>query len=151
MALAEVKGYGGGGKTSDFQKITRFVDIYQHQNKTLPDATWYVVNQFLSIPPDNRPQLMEGQAEDVDVFVENLNGVLVDTRALFVLDKRVAIGELSKEEARRMLMSARRRFSLDEPLDQEHPEEAEERDCVPEDASPHTSYQSRDAVPRSAA
>jgi hypothetical protein len=119
-ALAEVKGYVGGGKTSDFQKINRFVGIYQAQNSgSLPDATWYVVNQFLSRPPDTRPQLMEGQAEDVEVFAESVNGVLVDTRDLFMLERRVAAGELTPEAARRMLASAKRVFSLEEPQDQE--------------------------------
>lgn len=119
-ALAEVKGYVGGGKTNDFQKIGRFIGLYQAQNSgSLPDATWYVVNQFLSRPPDTRPQLMENQAEDVDAFAESFNGVLVDTRDLFVLCQRVARDEVTKEEARRMLMSAQRHFSLDEEEDAE--------------------------------
>jgi hypothetical protein len=37
---------------------------------------------------------------------------LVDTRDLFLRDRLVAPGELSKAEARRMLTSAKRRFSL---------------------------------------
>jgi hypothetical protein len=69
--------------------------------------------EFFSRPPDTRPQLMEGQAEDVEVFVESVNGVLVDTRDLFALDRRVAAGEITREAAREMLMSAKRRFSLD--------------------------------------
>lgn len=64
------------------------------------------------MPPDTRPPLMEHQAEDVDVFADTANGVLVDTRDLFVLCQRVARDELTKDEARRMLMSARRRVSL---------------------------------------
>jgi hypothetical protein len=118
QALAEVKGYVGGGRTTDFQKIGRFIGIYQSQNNgSLPDATWYVVNQFLRTPPDTRPLLMEYQAEDVDVFAETTNGVLVDTRDLFVLCQRVARDELTKDEARRMLMGAQRRFSLGEEED----------------------------------
>ncbi|NOR01366.1 hypothetical protein HGK72_15045 [Mycolicibacterium fortuitum] len=113
-ALAEVKGYVGGGRTSDFQKINRFIGLYQAKNNnSLPDATWYVVNQFLGRPPGTRPLLMEHQAEDVEVFAENVNGVLIDTRDLFVLSQRVARGELTKEAARGMLMSAKLRFSLD--------------------------------------
>lgn len=115
-ALVEVKGYGGGGKTRDFQKITRFVDIYTNQNGgALPDATWYVVNQFLDTPPDSRPQLLPSESEDVDVFVEDANGVVVDTRELFVLDRLVALGELTAEQARRRLMDAQRRFSAKDP------------------------------------
>lgn len=125
-ALVEVKGYGGGGKTGDFQKIGRFVGIYQAQNNgLLPDATWYVVNQSLSKAPDTRPQLMENQAEDVDVFAENLNGVLVDTRDLFILCQRVAREELTKEGARGMLMRAKIRFSLDEENDSAGDEDKE--------------------------
>ena len=120
QALTEVKGYVGGGKTTDFQKIGRFIGIYQSQNNgSLPDATWYVVNQFLRTPPDTRPLLMEHQAEDVNVFAETVNGVLVDTRDLFLLCQRVAHGELTKDEARRMLMNARRRFVLSEDDDAE--------------------------------
>lgn len=112
-ALAEVKGYVGGGKTSDFQKINRFVGIYQVQNGSPPDAVWYVVNQFLDRPPNQRPLLMGGQAEDVEVFAQTVNGVLVDTRDLFAVARLVAAGELTKAEARRMLMDAQRRFSRD--------------------------------------
>ena len=135
-ALAEVKGYSGGGKTGDFQQIGRFVGIYQSQNNgSLPDATWYVVNQFLSRPPDTRPLLMENQAEDVDVFAESFNGVLVDTRDLFVLCQRVARDELTKEEARRMLMSAQRRFSLGEEGDGEEDDDSTEFPSPPGDDS----------------
>jgi hypothetical protein len=127
-ALAEVKGYVGGGKTSDFQKINRFVGLYQAQNSdSLPDATWYVVNQFLRRPPDTRPQLMEGQAEDIEVFAESVNGVLVDTRDLFALDRRVAEGDVASETAREMLMSAKRRFSLDAGEDSGGGDEEEDR------------------------
>ncbi|OBK39825.1 hypothetical protein A5658_02980 [Mycobacterium sp. 1245111.1] len=114
VALAEVKGYTGGGKAGDFGKIGRFVGLYQARNDDeLPDATWYVVNQFLDRAPDRRPLLMELQAEDVDMFVDNFNGVLVDTRDLFVLDRRVARGEVSAADARALLMNAERRFTLD--------------------------------------
>lgn len=126
VALAEVKGYVGGGKTSDFQKIGRFVSNFQAQNdNALPDATWYVVNQFLDTPPHARPQLMVHQAEDVEVFAETVGGVLVDTRDLFVLDRVVAAGELSQAEARARLMAAKVRFSLEEPLPPAQPEETE--------------------------
>lgn len=114
-ALAEVKGYTGGGKTTDFQKISRFVALHQARNDgALPDSTWYVVNQFLDKSPDVRPLLMEHQAEDVDVFASDNNGVLIDTRDLFVLDRHVASGDLTKEAARALLMEAKRRFTLDD-------------------------------------
>ena len=71
---------------------------------------------------------MENQAEDVDAFAESFNGVLVDTRDLFVLGQRVARDELTKEDARRMLMSAQRRFSLGEEEDAEGDGEEEEDD-----------------------
>ncbi len=125
IALVEVKGYSGGGKTRDFQKITRFVNIYAYHNGTLPDATWYVVNQFLDTPPDSRPQLLPSESEDVDVFVEDANGVVVDTRDLFALDRLVAAADLTKEEARCMLMEAQRRFSVTNPQPPAQSEETE--------------------------
>jgi hypothetical protein len=49
---------------------------------------------------------MSNHPEDVDGFVENLRGVLIETRDLFVLDRHVATGELTREDARSILMSA---------------------------------------------
>jgi hypothetical protein len=62
---------------------------------------------------------MNSHSEDVDAFVEQLNGVLIDTRDLFILDRRVAAGEVTPDEAKRMLISADRLFKLEEQEDQQ--------------------------------
>ena len=62
---------------------------------------------------------MNSHSEDVDAFVEQLNGVLIHTRDLFILDRRVAAGEVPPDEAKRMLMSADRLFKLEEQEDQQ--------------------------------
>ena len=116
VALAEVKGHlNAGGKPSEITKISRFVGIYEGQTGSLPDASWYVVNQYASKPPDRRRQLMSGHSEDVETFADELNGVVIDTRDLFVLDRRVATNEMTKQEAREILMGAKSRIQLAPP------------------------------------
>lgn len=113
-ALAEVKGYStSGGKPSDLAKIARFVGIFENQSGSLPDATWYIVNQHASTPPDRRRLLMSNHPEDVEQFVQHQNGVLIDTRDLFLLDRRVAAGEVKPDQARQILITAKRRFHPD--------------------------------------
>jgi hypothetical protein len=112
-ALAEVKGYlNAGGKPRDLQQLSRFVGIYQGQEGSLPDASWYIVNQHATTAPDRRRTLMFSHPEDVDEFVEQLNGVVIDTRDLFVLDRRVAQGNLTALQARQIMMAAERRLDL---------------------------------------
>jgi hypothetical protein len=58
-ALAEIKGYlTSGGKPRDLQQLSRFVGIYQAQEGSLPDASWYVVNHHATSAPDRRRTLM---------------------------------------------------------------------------------------------
>ncbi|MCV7419324.1 hypothetical protein H7K45_02110 [Mycobacterium yunnanensis] len=115
IALVEVKGYDtSGGKPSDLAKIARFAGIYAAVEQGLPDASWYVVNQYRLTSPDRRRALMRNHGEDVERFVQQDNGVLVDTCELFLLDRRVSSGDLAPEEARTMLMSAARAFHCEQ-------------------------------------
>jgi hypothetical protein len=49
----------------------------------IPDASWYIVNQHRLVLPEKRRTLMSNHPEDVAQFVEQENGVLIDTRDLF--------------------------------------------------------------------
>lgn len=109
IALCEVKGYTKGGSVTDMVKINRFVERYVRDTNAWPDARWYVVNQFKDRDPSSRMQLLRGQDEDVEGFAES-NGLAIDTRSLFLLDKAVANGEIDKGKARTLLREAVGRF-----------------------------------------
>lgn len=111
IALCEVKGYTGGGKVSDLLKIGRFVERYIKETKgESPDARWYVVNQFRERDPSTRRQLLWGQDADVEGFAES-DGLAIDTRSIFLLDKDVAGGVITSDEARRLLRESTGRFA----------------------------------------
>jgi hypothetical protein len=55
---------------------------------------------------------MSNHAEDAKQFAERENGVLIDTRNLFILDRMVSAGRMTAEDARRSLVDARLRFEL---------------------------------------
>ncbi|WP_069145970.1 hypothetical protein [Rhodococcus erythropolis] len=111
IALCEVKGYTGGGKVADLLKIGRFVERYMKETKgESPDARWYVVNQFRERDPSNRKQLLWGQDSDVESFAES-DGLAIDTRSIFLLDKDVTGGVITRDEARRLLRESTGRFA----------------------------------------
>lgn len=107
VALVEVRGYTGGAKLSDLQRIARFVARYAAASGKLPDATWYVVNQFIGTDPGTRPEPLASNTEEVRTFAED-GGLVVDTKDLFGLRERVRGGEVSKEDARTQLKASGR-------------------------------------------
>ncbi|MEV0686757.1 hypothetical protein AB0I35_23090 [Nocardia sp. NPDC050378] len=109
-AIVEVKGYSSGGKPSDLQKIERFAARYALSEGRMPAAKWYVVNQFRYRNPSERRPLMRNHSKDVQIFAEE-GGLVIDTRDLFTMAKRVDAGELSAEQARGALTSSRGFFN----------------------------------------
>ncbi len=114
LALCEVKGYTKGGSVTDIGKINRFVERYGRATGSWPDARWYVVNQFSGRDPSARMQLLRGQDEDVEEFAES-DGLAIDTRSLFLLDKDVSEGRIEKDEARLKLRESVGRFGYGLP------------------------------------
>ncbi|UUE27520.1 hypothetical protein LRQ08_11980 [Rhodococcus qingshengii] len=110
IALCEVKGYTKGGSVTDLGKINRFVERYARDTGQWPDARWYVVNQFRDRDPSSRMQLLRGQDADVEGFAES-DGLVIDTRSIFLLDKDVAGGVVTSDEARRLLRESTGRFT----------------------------------------
>jgi hypothetical protein len=82
ISLVEVRGYAGGAKVGDFQRIGRFVERYILAERKSPASRWYIVNQFLDRDPDARPQPPLSNSSDVQIFAES-GGLVIDTRALF--------------------------------------------------------------------
>ncbi|GAA3174767.1 hypothetical protein GCM10020255_065380 [Rhodococcus baikonurensis] len=91
-------------------KINRFVERYARDTGQWPDARWYVVNQFRERDPSSRMQLLRGQDADVEGFAES-DGLAIDTRSIFLLDKDVASGVKTSDEARRLLRESTGRFA----------------------------------------
>lgn len=114
VCLGEVKGHGKGATTTDVLKILRFQNLYQQRSGDLPNALWYIVNQFRDRDPSTRRLALRGQDDDVQEFAES-NGVVVDTRDLFRLHRDVSLGTLAAEHARSLLREARGRFSYPDP------------------------------------
>ncbi|WP_350279299.1 hypothetical protein [Kribbella sp. HUAS MG21] len=105
--LVEIKGYAkGNAKTGDLLQLGKAVTVFVLHEQREPDAQWYVVNQSFQMPPADRPEPFAGAREEVEIFAGN-NGLVIDTRALFTLDKDVQAGVLTPLDARRMLREAR--------------------------------------------
>jgi hypothetical protein len=112
--ITEVRGYAAGAKTNDLQRLARFAAMTLSRTGAQPTTRWYVVNQFLGNDPDTRQSLLPGADEDVEIFAED-GGLILDTRSLFALVRRVEYGEISQEDARGTLKATRGRFHLAAP------------------------------------
>lgn len=108
-AVGEVKGYTGGGSTTDLLKFSRFTRAFQQETGRFPDGQWYIVNQYRERDPSSRRDLLWGQDADVEAFAES-DGLVLDTRALFQLARDHTEGRIEAGEARARLMEARGRF-----------------------------------------
>jgi len=113
IALVEVRGYKGGAKVTDLQRIGRFEGRFAMARQRMPDSSWYIVNQFSEQDPGGRPQPLHANPEELAVFAEN-GGLVVDTTVLFELSQRVSAGELTAKAAREMLRASRGQFGLEE-------------------------------------
>lgn len=100
--ITEVKGYSGGGRTSDLQAISRFAGVFQSRNGRPPGSRWYVVNQFREHDPEVRQELLSGADEDVAEFAKD-GGLAIDTRQLFRMVSDIIDEKLTADDARRLL------------------------------------------------
>lgn len=108
--LAEVKGYAKrAAKAGDLLQLGKAVEAYILRESRLPDARWYIVNQLLASPPDERPRPLQG-SPDLDAF-EATGGLVVDTRDLFRIREAVRRGDLEAEVVRSLLRDARGVFA----------------------------------------
>lgn len=100
--VTEVRGYSGGAKLSDLQRLGRFASLYQQSQGRLPSSRWYIVNQFISRDPSTRQPPLQGADDDVAVFAED-GGLVFDTRVLFRLVKEVQGGVRTATATRDLL------------------------------------------------
>jgi hypothetical protein len=85
--------------------MARFAALQVVRTGVLPTTRWYVVNQFLNTDPDTRRRPLAGSEDDLAVFAED-GGLVIDTRDLFLLARRVDDGEMSTSAARLLLRRA---------------------------------------------
>lgn len=112
IALGEIKGYTKGAKTEALTQFLRFNMRYVQRTGNSPNASWYIVNQFLSRDPGTRQPPLHGKDEDVAAFAA-AGGLVIDTVSLFKLLSCVRDGRFTTGEARDMLRSSTGHFNLD--------------------------------------
>lgn len=114
VALVEVKGFRGAAKSNDLQQVTAAGMQYVSASGSVPDALWYVTNSFREVDPAQRETALASRDEDLAAFSEHHHGCLIDTRDLFTLRQRVALGDLEPDLARESLKKATQRYRLTE-------------------------------------
>ena len=85
-AIAEVKGYSNGTKTSDARQIREHRDHYIKETGRFPDRTLWIANPYRGSDPDARP----APDENVKTAAENVAAVHVLTTDLYRLWARAA-------------------------------------------------------------
>ncbi|MET7770194.1 hypothetical protein [Nocardia sp. NPDC005366] len=110
-AMVEVKGYTKGAKSNDLLAVGRHRRIYERAHKEV-QRMWYIANAFRLDPPASRPNILDGADEHVTEFAQD-DGLIIDTRELFDMIKRVEMGGLTAESARAILKAATGRLQLD--------------------------------------
>jgi hypothetical protein len=110
--ITEVRGYTGGAKVSDLQRIGRFAALFLQRTGELPNSRWYLVNQFLAADPDTRHAPLAGAEDDVKEFAKD-GGLVLDTRELFQLLRAVEAGRIDPAGARRLLRRSTGVFKFD--------------------------------------
>jgi hypothetical protein len=111
IALVEVRGYKGGAKTSDFQRLARFAARYERETTVSPSRRWLIVNHLINEPPASRPKAFESAPEDLELFAED-GGLVIDTRDLFQVVQIVEGGFLCRETAVEALCTQTGLFDL---------------------------------------
>lgn len=109
-ALVEVKGYDKSAKSNDLDQVKRAAVTFARTERRDADALWYVPNAQRDVDPSQRDQPLAGWDDTLDSFGEAFHGCVIDTRDLFDLRQRVAIGTTTAEAARRELRSAVGRY-----------------------------------------
>ena len=112
--IAEVKGYSKGAKATDVQQILqRPMWAYIEEMGSRPSGVWHIVNAFSGTHPATRPLML--QDDPAILQLSDADGALIDTRDLFKAHKAVQSGDVTAEEVRRSMRSARGRWQFDRP------------------------------------
>lgn len=106
ISVTEVKGYEkGNAKQNDLLPLGSAVESYVLRTGKRPAARWYIVNQSFKTAPDDRTRPLASAGDTVDKFA-NQQGLVIDTRELFLLTRAVIAAEMSAQAARQLLKDA---------------------------------------------
>ena len=107
-ALVEIKGYGrSDGKTSDLQKMQRYVNFYISEKDRLPSKIIYLVNGPIDVTPSQRGLALGTANDDVREF-KNSNGLVIGTTTLYK-----ALCSKSPEEIRKSIIDETGRWEVE--------------------------------------
>lgn len=84
IALGEAKGFTKGVSETGLQSLGRWTEFYVKETREFPSARWYIANHMLRHDPTTRPEPLRGREDVIEVFAD-ANGLVIDTRALFML------------------------------------------------------------------
>lgn len=115
ICLAEVKGFTRGAKANVILQVQKVAGIFEGQNGRPPTAQWYIVNHHLGDPAQTRPEPLKSNPDEVADFAAD-GGLVIDTRWLFQLKKRVDMGTMTPKEAAESLMGQTGMFTLPETI-----------------------------------
>jgi hypothetical protein len=82
--IVEVRGYRGGARVNDLQRLGRFTTRFAAEHRRMPERQWYVVNHFVGATPNDHPLVLAANSDDVATFAEH-DGLAVDTAELLRL------------------------------------------------------------------
>lgn len=119
VCLVEVKGFTRGAKANAIQQIQKAAGIFEGVNGRPPSALWYVVNHHRNDPAQTRPEALESNPDELALFAAD-NGLVIDTKWLFQLEKRCEGQVITPIEAAQALMSQTGRLSFPVTTDDPH-------------------------------
>ncbi|MFC4372196.1 hypothetical protein [Citricoccus nitrophenolicus] len=119
VCLAEVKGFTRGAKANVIQQIQKAAGIFEGVNGNPPSALWYVVNHHRNDPAQTRPKALKSNPDELALFAAD-NGLVVDTKWLFQLEKRCEGQVITPIEAAQALMDQTGRSTLPVTTDDPH-------------------------------
>ena len=101
-AMAEVKGYPNGTKTSDSRQIREHRDRYREEEGQLPDLTLWISNTYRLMDASSRP----APDRNVDDAAAGIGATHVLTTDLYRLWMLVKSGDLEPPQAAQQLAGA---------------------------------------------
>ena len=100
-AIAEVKGYTNGTKTSDARQLREYRDLYRDENGRFPDMTLWITNPHRRRDPSSRPSPNVA----VDDSARIPDAVHIQTVDLFPIWRDVAEGHMTSDDAISLIRS----------------------------------------------
>lgn len=106
VSIVEVKGFKHGTKETELHGFGRWAERFIMDHQRPPSARWFVTNHHRGSDPSGRPTPFANKPEVLVTF-NQVNGTVIDTRALFDLLWLVGKNQELKSAARALLKSER--------------------------------------------